>query len=210
MLNNGGSKNDLIEFIKERDRHYIENIEHIYSRISIVLSLSGVLLALFALVVKIEVLSFFIFLFPLCNLFLTMIISLKAIFPFQFKDYENYGIKKEDDLHNIADIIAKDDFSITINHYLVKMTKHYAQRNKRSKDLIIIILIFANFVIVLPFSFILYFWQVVDIKIIIAFQAIPTLIYIIFITIIYKKYLKPDKKWTTIIDRIFKKSKLLK
>ncbi len=207
MPNNNPSNNSLIEFIKERDSHYIENIEHIYSRISIVLSLSGVLLALFALVIKIEVISFLIFLFPLCNLFLTMIISLKAIFPFRFDDYDNYGIKKENDLQNIAEIIKKDDFKVTLDHFIVKMTKHYAQRNKRSKDLILIILVFTNFVIVLPFSFMLYFCQVQDLKIILGFQIIPTLAYIFFITIIYKKYLKPEKKWTTIMERIFKKLK---
>ena len=138
-----------------------------------------------------------------------MIISLKAIFPFRFEDYESYDIKKENDLQNIAEIIKKDDFKVTIDHYIVKMTKHYVQRNKRSKDLIIIILVFTNFVIVLPFSFILYFWQVQDMIIILVFQIIPTLAYIFFITIIYKKYLKHEKKWTTIMQRIFKKLKFL-
>lgn len=194
MVNNNSSDNSLLEFIKERDSHYIGNIEHIYSRISIVLSLSGVLLVLFTLVVRIEMISFLIFLLPLSNLFFTMVIALKAIFPFRFEDYENYGIKKEDDLQNLADLIKKGDFKVTLDYYLVKMTKHYAQRNKRSKDLIIIILVFTNFVIVLPFSFILYFWQVQNLIIIILFQTIPTLAYSLLITIIYKKYLKPEKK----------------
>jgi len=207
MINNNNLKQDLIEFIKERDKHYIENINQIYSRISIVLSLSGILLALFTLVVKIEAISFLIFIFPLGNLFLTMIMSLKAIFPFQFEDYDNYNIEKDKDLQNIAEIVKNSDFNITIDHYIVKMTKHYAQRNKRSRDLMLIILIFSNFVIVLPFSFILYFWHIQDILLILFFQIIPTLTYGILITIIYKKYLKPEKKWTTIFERIFKKSK---
>ncbi|MHA1381998.1 MAG: hypothetical protein ACTSRG_26805 [Candidatus Helarchaeota archaeon] len=205
--NNSSLDKNLIEFIKERDQHYIENIEHIYSRISIVLSLSSVLLALFVFVVKIESITFLIFLFPLCSLFLTIFFSLKAIFPFQFEDYNNYGIKKVNDIKNIAELIKKDDFKITLDHYLVKMTKHYAQRNKRSKDLIIVILIFTNFVVVLPFSFILYFWHIKDILIILILQVLPTLIYSIIITIIYKKYFKPEKKWTTTFERIFKKSK---
>ena len=79
----------LLEFIKLREKHVEDNIQKVYTRIGLILSLITILVSVFVVGLERSVITVIIFSGTFLFLLITILIAMIGLFPFEIKERKN-------------------------------------------------------------------------------------------------------------------------
>jgi len=203
MSSNSKERDDKIfEYIKTRDEHKKDNIEQVYSRYGIIITMITIITSFLTIGLEKSIISFCNFFFPFIEIGVIILYSIIALYPFDLNKKNKYPDELKpfdidvDKIYSVDRSTGKFDYKeIKMEHFLAKAVKHAMHATNRVNGLKKISFIVIGFSLNLIVSTLLYIIGIQDVLLIVLIQIFTIVsIFIVLLLIWYRKKLHFKKR----------------